>query len=355
MSLFSVSSGYRVEQCGASVALAPVIEGGEWAEQGNEGHLFMDNTIELYDHLGDIGKARRDILDWMEENKYEHVDEWAKIDLQKMFGDITHPVTEVAFAINVVTGEARYLGHHLERQYPKLSDEWVVGSEDLIAFKPGHGNGPDLMVARDWKNGDHVGPVEDNLQVGFHAYATWKLTGMEVEGGIGYLRDNTLETHHFSELDHEITLGRLRKARRNALAARESVAKGQVPPVFPGEWCKYCPAQYACPKWTGLVKAFGEEPSRAITIDDVARLWPKFREYKAMFDTAEKQFKGLVKNSPDPIVLENGKVLKMVPSTRDYVDGKRALALLKQYGASDDEIESCLKVTHFERMMEKNK
>ena len=338
----TASSASRALKCGASHALPSAIESGAYADRGNELHEFMD----LCCH------GRRDeALETFKDS--DDIAEWSKVNVKFFLANISHIATEVAFAVNVFTGEARYLGHHLGRDYPRHTldgDGWICGSEDYVGMVTTETG--TLPVVSDWKSADNVGDVSSNLQVGFFAYCIHYLLGApRVQGRISYTRaPGSIESYVFDDdkFDFDRILVDLKQAYLNVEKAKEIVAAGQMPTVYPGDQCKYCAASHGCPKWTGLVRAFAgevvdldiEQWAASLTIDKIAEIYPKFKQMKTYFEDMDKALKAYVEATPVP--LPNGKVLKMVPQSREYINGKKVLRLARVYGASDEELAECV-------------
>jgi|SRR5215469_13088829 len=347
--MFSASSAIRVYHCGASALEdSAVYESGEYAEVGNVVHDFMD-----------IAKMQNRNIALEKYANNEHFRDLTKIPVNDLLNDVIGFSTEIAFAINVYTREVRYLGHHLGRKYPKLPEDegWICGSEDVVGWSVT----TNLPVVADYKNGDSVGDVGENLQVGFHALAMHLLFGFDaVEGRIVYTRSPVSEASYIfrdENLEFNSVMARLRIAYDNYIKAKAISAQGQRPPVYPGDHCKYCPRMNSCEKWTGLVKSFMPDlehihiNSGALTVDKLGELWPKFKQFKNYFEDAYDQVKELVRKE-GKIPLRNGKHLTMVPSSREYIDSKKAVSLLRTYGASEEEIEELFRESHFERLSE---
>ncbi len=346
MTVPSASGAIRSYHCGAwSVLPGAVIEFGDYAETGNIVHDFMD-----------ICKTQSRSIALEKYAKHEEYRTLRQIPVDDLLTGVTHIATEVAFAVNVYTGEVQFLGHHLNRKYNYFPEDsgWICGSEDVVGMRDGN------PIVADYKNGDDVGDISDNLQVGFHAIAVAELTGAEtVEGCIVYTRPPVNESSYiFTKFDRNIILDKLRVAYDNYRKSKEIVKSGQLPPVYPNDHCKYCPAMNACPKWSSLVRHFAPElehinfNSGALTVEKLGELWPKFKQFKGYFEEAYDQVKGLVQKH-GKVPLRNGKHLALVPSSREYINGKKAVALLRLYGAPEEEIEELYRTTEFNRLMEK--
>lgn len=335
----TASSIKRALACGASHVLPQVIESGEYAEKGHDLHDFLDLCIR---------GQRKEALEKYKDS--EHISEMQALPVTEMMKGVTgigHDgiATEVTYGVNVNTGEAICIGNHLNRKYPK-EDGWVYGSEDVIGRVGG------VLYANDWKSGDHVGEVSDNLQVGFFAYCLHKIfKEPRVLGRITYTRDPWFfEEHLFDEgqMEFDIFLSKLRLAYQNVEQAQKIVDSGRMPAVYPNDECKYCAARASCPKWSAMIRTFMSDVSvvdwaATLTPEKIAAIWPKYRQLKRGFDEADEAIRNFVNSCEEEIQLENGKVLGKVEMSKSYIDSKRAIGLARLYGATEQELQSCVK------------
>lgn len=292
-------------------------------------------------------------------------EEWrgtcANLRWAKLTGGLERVRGEMAYAYNVDTGEVRELGTNLGRRYPVLGDEWIGGTNDLEGARGA------VEVVKDVKSGQPVTAAAENAQVLFHALVRREVTGAAVvQGEISYVRndgDVRPDAHVFGAFDLEHYGDRLRELRDEVMTARARYENdGEVPSVSSGPWCKYCPSKPACPRYTALARAitetavelFGppfeqkltnearrEAVKRRLAVlppERQAAAWVKARDAEALLEDVTESLKVLAKDQP--IKLPGGKELRPTTFQRsDFVQG-RALDLLRQLGASDEQIDA---------------
>lgn len=173
---------------------------------------------------------------------------------------------EEAVAINLDTLEVRRLGHNIHRVYPDLGPGWIYGTVDAWRFQLLQGTrvrSTHAVAIVDHKGcrDPSLAPAATSLQLRFALLCALIITGgTEGEVSHRHWRDDGT-----SWLDgpHVVTLFELLEDVRRVSAAltltgqaSALLARGLVPDVNPGRWCRYCPAILACSEtrktWTAL-------------------------------------------------------------------------------------------------------
>lgn len=273
--LFSLSEADRAEQCPASQAL-PRIEG--WSEPASRGSVLHDFKTNVKDYGLEeaLSRAPDDMREALKQYPLEGLPQ-----------DATYS-SEVAFAIDLETGQARELGRKLGRKYAEAGAGSldIVGAGDDFAMLGSTG-----VLVDDLKTGHgYVTPAKRNLQVGGLAYAAckvWERKWARVEL-IRQTEDGTRPFFDVAEHDEfdldEIWL-RLERTGRRVLEARADVAAGRDPQMLEGRHCEHCKAFKKCPAKRSLLTALSVNPGATLSerVDrylelDPARAFRAFRE-----------------------------------------------------------------------------
>lgn len=329
--MISASSLERVMACPSSAVLPSVHSTSEHAERGTAIHAFIQAVVS--------GTPKTDALRGVPE-EWAHT--CANLDFATLLGGLREVRAEVAYAVDFADLRARELGQDIGRSYERfgLGPSEIPGTLDV--------EGTDgLPVVIDVKAGwEPVTTCCDNQQVGFAALARHLLTGApEVKGRIAYVReDGRVENdpHTFTMFDFEDFMLR----GRAVLASVERLkVEAAAYDVSEGPHCRYCPAVPYCPAHTRLARAMVDDLTAidgqlaALTPEQAGIAWMKAKQIEKLLDRVVGGLRTYADREPLP--LPNGKVLRPVKIMRRYIDGKRALTLLHEMGATQDEIESC--------------
>ena len=342
MSRPSFSSGERAEACPPSHVLPRVLVTSDAADIGTDIHGFLKVVA--------ADPAARSLA--LERLPPELRDRCAAIDVASALHGLENVRTETAYAVDVESGAVRFLGQDLGRQYPELAPTEVCGALDVDA------DAGDVVVAVDWKTGrGEVTPPEENLQVGIQAYAIAKHRGASSAiGRLAFIDEDggvTPVEHHFNALDLQRLLERWRNAVRRVHEAAAQHVEGKMPTVRAGTWCGYCPARPHCPAIVAFAKIMlGELEADRVGLEMLTpeRQGEAWLRAKTAVKLAEDVLEGLRTIAKDePIPLPDGKEVRPVMSSRSFVNGKRALELLRQRGLRDEDLaaEQVIGVTKF--------
>lgn len=309
-------SASRIEltmRCLGSATLPQVNESNEWSEAGTARHAEDEEAI----NAGDIPE-------WLEQR-------WPGFSWR----------AEVAFAIDVATGEARELGASIDRQYHKfqLSAFEVPGTCDAIGFSPDGTH----MVISDRKSFDDVTAAALNPQLRMLALAASRVykparTEVAIKHEI-----KGLDVAELDLFDLEETHIQLRQLLIDVAKAQRDAQEGEQVPFVTGRWCRWCPAflggrakVVSCPKQAELVQIIKSTPVDAalpFESDDQAaeayELWKRIGILHKRIGAALH-----ARAARRPIPLQSGKVFGMRPTLGNRtIDGDRAYLLIKErYG-----------------------
>lgn len=321
MRLPSFSNLYLADKCPAAFALPWVQAENEFADRGTSRHAFNANRKTL-------GKKAA-----LEEVKAKHRDEAEGLDtsvIDAFFGGMETVRSEVAYAYDPDTDEARELGQNLGRNYSAADPaEEICGTTDDI--------GTDGVVIKlfDLKGRAKKDPIQLEAQ----AIAASRVLGVdEVEAAYGYAQDDGSvipERYRFSALDLDLVRDKLRDIKRKVKRVHLVVAEGRTPDLNEGEHCTYCPARKKCPAKLALVTAAAKAALDVPTVQvrDLSRaqlteVVKPLRRYQAVIEAVLDEVKAIVLESGEPLELGDGMVFA-VQQGRETIDGKVALSVLK--------------------------
>jgi hypothetical protein len=166
---------------------------------------------------------------------------------------------EAAFAFDVESGRARFLGSDIGRDYGPLSPTEIAGTADLVVREA-----DGTLAILDYKSGQSVGAAATNPQMHFLALAVARFCGVEfVAVELVYLGEDG---------SHRVDRACLDSLDLDSFAAtlRQAVTLWRSPEAAtqarPGDHCRYCPCFDSCPAQHQLVRTFAS----TLEIDPVA-------------------------------------------------------------------------------------
>jgi hypothetical protein len=248
---------------------------------------------------------------------------------------------EVAFAFNLLTGEARELGRGMEREYGTVGPHEIVGTIDRVGFI-----GQDGLAIADYKGRAHAKHPTKDAQ-----FLTATLAGVRV-----YRRDwaeievirliddeprREKGTVDVVDLDlHEL---KLKTWHEKVLENRETLARtGQLPKATVDSHCTYCPSFRYCPAQGSLARAvlLGEDEEVAgvvkvgkayLTEANAGRIRQLVSQGRKLLDLLDEASKDFSRQTPFPLNDGSGRWYGVNPDseTRQFVDGKKAAEALK--------------------------
>ena len=323
----------RALACPAYVVLPHVNESGEDAERGNQIHGFIRNVA-----------ARMPREEALVRLSPEHRPVCEGIDLARVYGGLSNVRAEVAYALNVETEECRELGINLGRRYPVTSAAEFCGTNDIEGDRLDK-----IPCVEDVKTGDPVTACAENPQMLFHARARQRRTdATKVEGRIIYIGragQVRIDPHMFTSFELDSFEDRLVELREQIAAARARYAATGEVDVSSGDHCRHCAAMLACPKYTALARTMVtdvdaiRERIALMPPEEQAAAWVKARDVKRLVDNVIEGLKSIATQSP--IQLQNGKRVGAVSYAKTDFKAELAIALLRQRGATQEEIDAC--------------
>lgn len=248
MSLPTASKIERVMACPASHALPQVeTEPGDEAVKGTLRHAALawrivgsEATPEAVDD---------ETMRWLEGLTEE--------DIESLRG--AH--VEMAYAWDVLWGEARIIGRNIGRAYGELRPTEIAGSADYVLKGFGHLRVVDLKTGR----GEVTGPSE-NRQLLTLALMAARADGWDGPVSVelllapdgGSVRWQSADVSPARLAQHEADLVVMHS---RIYEARADVEAGRTPRhVATGSHCTYCPAQASCPERQAMVTQAAEKP-----------------------------------------------------------------------------------------------
>jgi hypothetical protein len=159
--------------------------------------------------------------------------------------------SEVAFAYNVLSGEAREVGRNIGRAYGKLERGEIPGTLDLLTVQPDH------VLVDDYKSGHGylVPPLPGNVQLQHNALcAATVYEKPKAIVQIIYLKTGEVKDAAFDVFDFAAIGERLRRIWDRAELAAANLGSGALPRdliglglLAEGEWCWRCECKRVCP------------------------------------------------------------------------------------------------------------
>lgn len=313
----SGSSVERVLACPASAALPQAQTTSEYAERGIAGHRFIAKAK----------KAGREVA--LDEVAEEYRDMCEGIDLDS----IPDARVEVAMVYDAATDKARIVGEDIGRQYGDLGPFEIPCTTDLL------GRIDDAVYVGDVKLGHgDVTPAKDNQQLAFGALAASRALGLDdavvevlrAPNGRVWRDRATLDMFDLADM-----AARVRDLFERVAVQQSLIAKGQAPDVKEGSWCKYCPAQPACPAKTALIKrlASGDEFTeldlmKPLTPELAGIAWERLAMSKRLLQEIERRVRAAISEYGE-VPLPNGNVLREVTAEgNERLDGETVFRVL---------------------------
>ncbi|WP_394825015.1 PD-(D/E)XK nuclease family protein [Pendulispora albinea] len=337
------SSLERGEACPASHVLPRVLVTHEWTEVGIEIHDFLRLVAP------DPAFTSRALARIADDELRARC---AAIDLPTALDRLMNVRAECAYAIDLETASVRFLGHNLERAYTNLAPNEIAGTLDVDADHVDR-----TPTAGDWKSGfSELTPAEDNLQIGVGAYAVAKARG--ADRAIGRLwfigQDGRIRTDEaeFDALDLEHVLDRTRHTVRRIREAEARYSAGETLTVHRGPWCTYCPARPHCPAMIAFAREMlpALEQDRAalemLLPDQLGEVWERARLAAKIAEEVIDSLKKFAATHPIPLP-DGRKEVRSHQGSTTWVNGHRALEMLRERGANDEELAPLIGTTRY--------
>ena len=319
--MITASSLDRIASCPASAALPQVQTTSDAAARGTAVHLYLERIAS--------GELPEEAMESLEGDVRALCE---AIDLDRLPKG-TSP--EIAYAYDVVTGQARELGRRLGRRYTGIASTEIAGTADAV------GVGPHSVFVGDYKTGWSAPKARDSLQLRFLALCAARVYQREAavvevirirSNGSPWRESAALDVLDLDEVaDGLVNL--LLRVRR----AQEIVAEGRLPDVSEGEHCQFCPAWPSCPaKATMLVRvASGAalDPILSLlplTPEMAGHAWSKLRESRRVLERLERACHAALDQYGE-FPLPSGAVLRKVTEEgNEQLDGKVVFAVVRE-------------------------
>lgn len=317
----SGSSLERAKNCPGSFHAIPVDSTTEAALTGTANHERVEISLDL----GNIDQVPKSAMVYVEDHLRAGLIE-----------------TEVAYALDVETGEVRKLGTKLGRNYPATNENEIRLTVDLVG--PG--------VVGDWKSRTRVTKAENNLQIGAGVYCAWVLQGKpeRMVGFLSYLSDGYTDA---AEFDFFKMVGLLEEL-RSIVRRVKSWTKERG--LHEGDWCKYCPAWTTCEPKKALIAytVNGLAEGAILAAINAGNIAGAHELLKSAEDALERVarvvkegvFREFEKGTP--VQLSSGKRLVVVQESRNSMD---QAAVKKVFAELGEEVP--MKKSTFDKVVER--
>lgn len=266
----------------------------------------------------------------------------------------THLTTEMAYAYDWKHRTARMLGkldRHYELADPPLEETEIPMTLDLVGGQVV--GGIRRGYTGDYKSGYSRYPAPDKFGQTLIGSLAVSLvhTFDEVVTELIYIHKSGEHHRARRTLDRwalDTFADELEDAFHAVERARESYAAGRGVEAREGPHCDHCPAYYNCPAKVALVKAIprtlveldAAASNGHITAADGAAMWVRIEQVEEVLARIKAQICGLA--AFDPIPLPDGRVIGVLVTERESLDGPIAAQVIEQvYGvqARDSAIE----------------
>lgn len=315
MTLPSASKLGLAFTCLGSAVLPRVDSLNEHADKGNAKHAFLALCLKL----------GRDAA--LAEVPEEYRADCAALDVSELpASQAGQWLAEVAFAFDVVSGEARILGENIGREYAAhgRTERDIAGSADLVGLTP------DAVVVIDYKTGRMpVTRCRDNWQMrGLAVMAARALGRSRAQAAVLYLDDDGRPRYDWASWDAFDLDGFAAEMQHMGGIVLDKTAG--LPTLRTGSHCRYCPALTTCPAQGAFVRQLVATPTETLAEleaglkdDETARL--VFERVEAVEAVIKKAKAALYDRACSrPIPLGNGEAFGLTESSRESLKGNVA-------------------------------
>jgi hypothetical protein len=252
---------------------------------------------------------------------------------------------ERAFVVDVKKRESRFVGENVGRKYGSLGPYELPCTLDVDGIRDVDG----IPWVRDWKFGTYA----SEWQLAVQAMAILWLPGQAqvvVDAGFVFLRDTDdeeprTERYVYGHLELADRADELVRAFDGVPEIAKQLKKKQLPTLRQGAWCKYCPAQTACPaKWNLVRAALGELQTaestvEALSADRCGEAWEWAKEVERFAEKVKEALKDRAMSREESYPLSSGKNLTWERRKGwAYPQKDKTLALLKRLGATEEQM-----------------
>ena len=347
MSLPTASSLERALECPASCVMPAIHSGGLDAERGSAIGRFARDVL--------AGDPYEVALDRVPRNDWKST--CSALDFKAICGDLIAVRAEVAYGVYPEAMEGRQLGLNLGRKYPggaELAALFGITSSPAAVFVgtndlEGRHRDTGMEVVCDLKSGQEVTACAANPQMKFHALARYLVTGATaVEARLLYVRSDGRvfrDAHVFTAYELDGFADQLVDLEGRLLRARARYDAGEALDVNEGSWCAYCAAKAYCPAKTLLVRhmlgTLTDVSSRLarLTPEEAGKAWLMATEAEKLAKLVRDGLRDIARD--EPLRTRPGKIVRAIESHHTTFAEGAALALLRELGATQGQID-CL-------------
>lgn len=306
------------------------------ADRGTRFHKAIAAYVEHGKHPSLLGP------DWVADDIAEELDQ--AIDWLLAFSPVA-PIkleTEIAFAWDPVTDTAEVIGG--DRDYSKANGR-LCGTADLVLVATMDGK-PIAVMVWDWKTGDGTGAGPQLRMLGLAAARAFgvesaTVAALEVrKSGVTEVAREELDAFALAGVAGELA---------------EHLAAIATAEPQPGSHCGelYCPARLSCPlgneataQVVDVIPADALVPAKRFKLTDPIKtpehaIWAidVIRLVSAKLDAIKDEIKSKV--PAEGWAADDGRVLRETKATIEAFDKHKAQALLKELGATDEQLGGC--------------
>ena len=310
----------------SGVDLALVCKGMRYLPRVNNSSAAATRGTRIHQFLSDcIVHGREFALSAMPEEVKEVCE---AIDLLQVFGTDTvwksttsgDLMSEVSYAWNSTTDEATVLGTQLNRNYPDLQGDWIVGTADAVTL------GRDAVFVDDFKTGRIRLQTEGNTQLEFLCLAAARSYNLET----AYARIIQIEEDGWAWSQDHVKYDRYDLAKFAEKFAQVFVGDE----LTVGDHCKYCPAFTNCPEQIKTTQALVAHEGKALTTETIPKVWRQYVAVKNICKQVEAAI-GVAIDTTGPVDLGDGTRLEKISGTRREIDASKALPILDKLLGAD--------------------
>ena len=300
----------RVIKCPGSEALPHIRRNSEDAKAGTWRHWYLENIEDLGEDKALAGVPE----------KYREMCE--AIDLEGLPVGLA---SEVAFAYNWRTGEARELGRGLHRNYSMCGPDEIPGTIDAV------GVSADLLYVGDYKGWALV-KARDNAQLLFAALcgtkvfhlASAEMEIINVQGSINWRSKTKVDIFDLGSFADKLktTMLKVIDLQSGKLELEAHISEG--------DHCRYCPAYDSCPAKTKMLLVMaGGESLPTLNKETARSAYQTFRAMQKLTAIAGARIHAYAEHSP----IDLGDGLFYGPHStegNESIDGDAAYELIRK-------------------------
>lgn len=269
---------------------------------------------------------------------------------------------EAAYVVDLVRRTSTFVGLDIGRKYAEKLGRALTQYEMGVSLDF-HGTRQGVHIVRDWKFGLYSSWWQLYVQAMAVLWAPGQTGAVEVDAGFVHIvegsedDDGEADTYVFDDtatlymVDLDDRADELVTAIKTAQALETELAAGRPMHTMPtreGKWCEYCAAYPHCPSKQKLVRALAElDVSDVIHAMTPAQCGSAYKKIVEVEKNVLKKAKSVLKHRlkmEGEFPLDNGKRLRMVTMPgRDSLDRPVLMALLREKGATSQEIGACFK------------